>query len=29
MSNYILAYHGGKKPATPEEGARQMENWKA
>jgi hypothetical protein len=29
MSNYILAYHGGKKPATPEEGARQKENWKA
>ena len=29
MSNYILAYHGGKKPATPEDGARQKENWKA
>ena len=29
MSNYILAYHGGKKPATPEDGARQKESWQA
>jgi len=29
MSNYILAYHGGKKPETPEEGARNMAKWKA
>ena len=29
MSNYIVAYHGGKKPETPEEGAKQMAKWKA
>ncbi len=29
MSNYILAYHGGKKPESPEEGAKQMAKWKA
>ncbi len=29
MPNYILAYHGGKMPETPEEGAKQMEKWKA
>ena len=28
MSNYIIAYHGGSKPASPEEGASQMEKWK-
>ena len=29
MSNYIIAYHGGKKPETPEEGAAHMAKWKA
>ena len=29
MSNYILAYHGGKTPESPEEGAKHMEKWKA
>ncbi len=29
MSNYILAYHGGKKPETPAEGAKNMAKWKA
>lgn len=29
MSNYILAYHGGKKPESPEDGAAQMAKWKA
>jgi hypothetical protein len=29
MPDYIIAYHGGAKPASPEEGAKQMENWKA
>ena len=29
MPNYIIAYHGGRKPDSPEEGARQMEKWKA
>ncbi len=29
MSNYILAYHGGKKPESPEEGAKHMAKWKA
>ncbi len=29
MPNYIIAYHGGKMPETPEEGAKQMEKWKA
>ena len=29
MSNYIIAYHGGKKPETPEEGAKHMAKWKA
>jgi len=29
MPNYVLAYHGGKKPESPEEGAKQMERWKA
>lgn len=29
MPDYIIAYHGGRKPESPEEGARQMERWKA
>ena len=29
MPDYILAYHGGKKPETPEAGAKHMEKWKA
>lgn len=29
MPNYVFAYHGGKKPETPEEGAKQMAKWKA
>ena len=29
MSNYIIAYHGGEQPETPEEGAKQMAKWKA
>ena len=30
MPNYIFAYHhGGKMPASPEEGAKQMASWKA
>ena len=29
MPNYILAYHGGKKPDTPEEGAEHMAKWSA
>ena len=29
MSNYVIAYHGGKKPETPEEGAKHMAKWKA
>lgn len=29
MPNYILAYHGGKKPDSPEEGAEMMAKWKA
>lgn len=28
MSKYILAYHGGKKFESPEEGAKQMANFK-
>ena len=28
MANYIIAYHGGKMPATPEEGAQHMAKWK-
>lgn len=27
MPKYILAYHGGGMPATPEEGAKVMEAW--
>ncbi len=29
MSNYIFAYHGGKKPESPEEGAKLMAKWEA
>ena len=29
MSNYVIAYHGGKEPPTPEEGAKGMAEWKA
>ena len=29
MPNYIIAYRGGKKPETPEAGARHMAKWKA
>ena len=29
MSKYIIAYHGGKKPESPEEGAKHMAKWKA
>ncbi|NNG05668.1 MAG: hypothetical protein HKM95_16420 [Inquilinus sp.] len=29
MPNYVLAYHGGKKPESKEAGAAQMERWKA
>jgi len=29
MPNYILAYHGGKQPDSPEEGAKMMEKWHA
>lgn len=29
MPKYIIAYHGGKKPESPEEGAKHMTKWKA
>ncbi len=29
MPDYIIAYHGGKKPESPEEGAKQMAKWQA
>lgn len=29
MPNYIFAYHGGKMPETPEEGAKVMAAWNA
>ncbi len=29
MSNYIIAYHGGNMPESPEEGAKQKAKWKA
>ncbi len=29
MPNYLLAYHGGEKPESPEEGAKHMAKWKA
>jgi hypothetical protein len=29
LSNYIIAYHGGRKPENPEEGTKHMAKWKA
>ena len=29
MPSYIFAYHGGKKPESPEERAKHMAKWKA
>lgn len=29
MPNFIIAYHGGNKPETPEAGAAHMAKWKA
>ena len=29
MPEYIIAYHGGKEPESPEEGAKGMEKWQA
>lgn len=29
MPKFIFAYHGGKKPETPEAGAKMMADWKA
>ena len=29
MTNFMLAYHGGKMPESPEEGARLMARWQA
>ena len=29
MAQYMFAYHGGKKPDTPEEGAAMMARWHA
>jgi hypothetical protein len=29
MPDFIIAYHGGNQPATPEEGAAHMAKWKA
>ncbi len=29
MSDYVFAYHGGKRPESREEGAEHMANWKA
>ena len=29
MPDYIIAYHGGNKPESPEDGAKQMAKWKA
>ena len=28
MSSYFFGYHGGNKPASPEEGAKHMAKWK-
>jgi hypothetical protein len=28
-NNYLLVYHGGQMPDTPEEGAKVMETWNA
>lgn len=29
MAKYVLAYHGGKMPETPEEGAKVMAAWQS
>jgi hypothetical protein len=29
MAQYIVTYHGGRKPESPEEGAEQMKKWQA
>lgn len=29
MPDYIIAYHGGEKPDSPEEGTKHMAKWKA
>ena len=29
MPNYIFAYHGGKRPESPEEGQKEMDKWGA
>ncbi len=29
MPNYIIAYHGGKQPESPEQGAEHMAKWKS
>lgn len=29
MANYVFVYHGGGKPASPEEGEKVMAAWKA
>ncbi len=29
MPDYIIAYHGGRNPASPEEGTAQMKQWQA
>jgi hypothetical protein len=29
MTDFIFAYHGGKMPETPEEGAKEMAKWQA
>ncbi len=29
MSDFVFAYHGGKTPESPEEGAEQMAKWNA
>ncbi len=29
MPNFVFAYHGGRKPESPEEGAKLMAKWKA
>lgn len=29
MPDFIIAYHGGDKPASKEDGAQHMEKWKA
>lgn len=29
MPDFVFAYHGGKMPETPEEGAKEMAKWEA